>query len=143
MTNAELIKALRNCAATWNTIDDCNVAGCPFTGYGSMCLDTMLEAAADALEAAEKRIAGLSLDNKMLKNTIDADKGVMLDRIRFLEAQMPKEGVWESEESIDIWGDKRQVYRCSVCETINAWMSRYCPNCGARMKKGANDETDR
>lgn len=59
MNNAELIKALRDCAATWNTIDDCNVEECQFTAYGSMCLDTMLEAAADAIEAAEKRIADL------------------------------------------------------------------------------------
>ena len=52
MTNiqAELIKALRDCAATWNTIDDCDVEECPFTSYGSMCIDTMLEAAADAIE---------------------------------------------------------------------------------------------
>jgi hypothetical protein len=59
MTNAEPIKALRDCAATWNTIDYCDVAGCPFAGYGSMCIDTMLEAAADAFEAADEKITKL------------------------------------------------------------------------------------
>ncbi len=56
ISNEELIKALRDCAATWNTIDDCDAEECPFTGYGSMCLDTMLEAAADAIESKSKTV---------------------------------------------------------------------------------------
>lgn len=58
MTNAELIKALRYHADA--TINDCD--GCKYehdrrvNGY---CIDTMVADAADALEAAEKRIAEL------------------------------------------------------------------------------------
>ncbi len=110
MTNAELIKALRNCAATWNTIDDCNVAGCPFTAYGSMCLDTMLEAAADALEAAEKRIAEL-------------------------EAQLPKEGEWIWENycwHCSVCGEN-PTRGMGYVQGKNE-LFRVCPNCGARMK---------
>ncbi len=97
MTNEELICSLRYCFEKRKT-----VVGVPWYVW--------CDRAADALEAAEKRIEEL-------------------------EAQMPKEGEWK-DESIDIWGDKREVYRCSVCENMNAWMSRYCPNCGARMRTG-------
>lgn len=74
MTNiqAELIKALRDCAATWNTIDDCDVEECPFTSYGSMCIDTMLEAAADALEAANEMIADCTAAIDALDDSNDA-----------------------------------------------------------------------
>lgn len=91
-------------------------------------------------ERLKKRIAELSLDNKMLKNTIDADKGVMLDRIRFLEAQLPKRGKWIGIE-YDGYADGYPVYdvwECSECgEEHNGeedTLPNYCPNCGAKMK---------
>lgn len=90
MTNAELIDGLRCCAESTNIIERCDIADCPYHSHSWACIDDMLRDAADALEAADKRIEELSLNNKMLKNTIDADKGVMLDRIRFLEAQVKK-----------------------------------------------------
>lgn len=70
----------------------------------------------------------VNADNKMLKNTIDADKGVMLDRIRFLEAQLPKEGEW-----IDI--DGTMFAECSVCGKRHyGCTTPFCDMCGARMK---------
>lgn len=71
MTNAELIGALRYC----KEFEVCNKdasAECPYEHHwtdGEDCQRLMLADAADALEAAEKRIAEL-------------------------EAQMPKEGEW-------------------------------------------------
>lgn len=96
MTNEELIATLR----------------------GENYFVTLLHDAADALEAADKRIAEL-------------------------EAQLPKEGGWISNYD----GFDYDV-RCSVCgeEALikeggshDHAYSRYCPNCGARMKKGEQE----
>ena len=54
MTNAELIKALRNCSSP--RVGSC--MDCPYYKCVS-CKWQMMEDAADALEAAEKRIAEL------------------------------------------------------------------------------------
>ena len=65
MTNAELIKALRNCSDGFCSL-------CPYDDYEvstNACEAKLMRDAADALEADEKRIAEL-------------------------EAQMPKEGEW-------------------------------------------------
>ena len=60
MTNAELIKALRYCAIhPFRPCDGCVL----FETDG--CINVLHGAAADALEAAEKRIAELSLDCEM------------------------------------------------------------------------------
>ena len=57
MTNAELIKALRYCT------DEDNICtrqqNCGYYGKGFFCQDVLMNDAADALEAAEKRIAEL------------------------------------------------------------------------------------
>lgn len=117
MTNAELIKALREC-------EYCNVCSiavdgdCPFGGR-----DALEVAAADALEAADKRIAEL-------------------------EAQLPKEGEWIEANT----RPRSAQFYCSVCHRTcydiqptrdKAWTKRcrynYCPNCGARMR-GEDDE---
>lgn len=86
----------------------------------------------DALEAYEKRIADLLLDNKMLKNTIIAEKFVMLDRIHFLEAQLLKDGEWINDTRYSGW-------TCTHCNYHDGNKTdNYCPNCGARMKHNAN-----
>lgn len=62
MTNAELIKALRLCAKSGNVIDYCELGDnndCLYLDNCGDCIDNLLRAAADALEAAEKRIADL------------------------------------------------------------------------------------
>lgn len=122
--NAELIAALLSCG------NGCECAKCPYDECSCPSTEDMMVAAADALEAAEKRIAEL-------------------------EAQLPKEGEWIMDENPHD-GD----CRCSVCliaidamhernhGVLNAltggkWWQfyRYCPNCGAKMKKaaGGND----
>lgn len=120
MTNAELIKALRVCG---------HASGCPefcprYRTYedGLTCAQYVIFDAADALEAAEKRIAEL-------------------------EAQLPKESEW-IEDDTTYCGADRANYKCSLCGKIcGTWkrgltqdeLPNYCPSCGARMK-GANDD---
>jgi hypothetical protein len=147
MENTELIKALRLCAKSGNVIDYCELGDdndCLYWDNCGDCIDNLLRAAANALESAdayeeawskkcerlEKRIAELSLDNKMLKNTIDADKGVMLDRIRFLEAQMPKQAHWVAVEN-----GHGVCSNCNRQDSIDN-MATHCRYCGARMTKG-------
>jgi len=117
MTNSELIKALRNCGSISRNCGSCFYKNHPVCHF-QMAID-----AADALEAAEKRIAEL-------------------------EAQLPKEGEWIMDEHPHD-GD----CRCSVClVAIDAMHERhhgllnaltggkwwtfyhYCPKCGAKMK---------
>jgi rubrerythrin len=90
--NAELITELRYCA--------------------NIEKRKLLSDAADALEAAEKRIAEL-------------------------EAQMPKRGEWIRHGTDE---DEFCYYECPLCGFIGIdW--NYCPNCGARMDgKEHNDE---
>ena len=118
MTNAEMIKALRNCSDGFCSL-------CPYDDYElstKECEAKLMRDAADALEAAEQRIAEL-------------------------EARLPKEGEW-IEDDTTYCGADRANYKCSLCGKIGGTWKRgltqdelpnYCPNCGARMR-GANDE---
>ena len=92
MTNAELISMVRSIAkhgADWR-------------------INEVLNRAADALEAAEKRIAEL-------------------------EAQLPKEGEW-----IDLFGHDYKCSVCGEWYRMDGTPEQedmnYCPNCGAKMK---------
>ena len=157
MTNAELIKALRNCSDGFCSL-------CPYDDYElstKECEAKLMLDAADALEAADKRIDVLQklVDintercealRKQLReahenyekhlnelttkcNQLQAAVDNYEKRIAELEAQLPKEGEWMPV-------DDGMVYvKCSVCGDVMCCRGHYCPNCGARMK-GANDE---
>lgn len=134
MKNEDLIKALREC-------EYCNVCSiavdgdCPFGGR-----DELEVAAADALEAAEQRIAELEADKKTLINVVKdksdfrATKDAM--RIAELEAQLPKEGEWIAEPMTreKFYNDPYLSAKCSICGANSRERGHYCPNCGARMK---------
>ena len=103
MNNAELISMVRSIAkhgADWR-------------------INEVLNRAADALEAAEKRIAEL-------------------------EAQLPKEGEWIDADGanvpLDKDGDTTDSCYCSICgdwlTASDEYAARgwFCPNCGAKMK---------
>ena len=111
----ELIKAIR---CEGKVEEECIADGCKYFGDDGWCDERKIELdAADALEAAEKRIAEL-------------------------EAQLPKEGEWIEENR----RPKSYAFVCSECgrtaydvqPTRGEWSKRcryaYCPNCGARMK---------
>ena len=119
MNNAELIKALR---CPYLGDDWCDEQKCTYWSKIGCMEGLATRAAADALEAAEKRIAELSLDCELFQQ-----------KCMELGAQMPKEGEW-----IDLFGHD---YKCSVCGewyrmdgTPEQEDMNYCPNCGARMK---------
>ena len=119
MTNEELIKTLRYCG-NFADRDGCDEE-CPYFNDKD-CPKRIMCDAADALEAAEKRIAELSLDCEMYQQ-----KSMELD------AQMPKQGKWISDlpnglfENVNPW-------KCSVCGKHQHFREDYCPNCGARMR---------
>ena len=117
MNNAELIECLR---CENENYGDCSLheSDCKYR-FGLYCAyRQMMRDAADALEAAEKRIEEL-------------------------EAQIPKNGEWIDENR----RTRSSKFVCSTCKRTcydiqptrnKAWTKRcrynYCPNCGARMK---------
>lgn len=34
------------------------------------------------------------------------------------------------------WEPNSFQFECNLCENLNAYKSNFCPNCGAKMKKG-------
>lgn len=145
MTNAELITGLRECART----GDCSKCKLHEEYSYDMCSLKLLIATADALEAAEKRIAELEADKKILikvikdKSDFHATKDAM--RIAELDAQMPKDGVWRKIAQND---DGTSDYECSACLGIienvpdddEHPLCSFCSLCGARMKDHADGE---
>ena len=125
MTNAEIIKALKDAAMYINYV----APNC----YASIEAKEAIRAAADALEASQKAL------DECAKQLAD------------MAAKLPKEGEWiirdydmntyeEFERSATDKDDGKDAV-CSVCG-YHALMnghedsvhSNYCPNCGARMK---------
>ena len=112
MTNEERIKALRICA------------DCTDLQYGTgreRCTISLMRAAADALEAAEKRIAELNTKCADLQSQINSMENE-------IEELIPKEGEWQDEQR------GRWIYaKCNLCGKVQDVRSNYCPNCGAKM----------
>lgn len=138
MNNAELIEEkklkqkkiiaiLRHCGSH----KGCNK--CPLAGKSAdACMKILLDSA-DALEAAEKRIAELEK-----QDSVEMHKK-QVARIAELEAQVPKEGEWEEQELAP------KNYRfCTQCGFANKRKSKwnYCPNCGAKMDEKENADAD-
>ena len=114
MKNEELIKALRHCGE--DVVSDCN--NCPLFGECDS-LEYPLLHAADALEAAENRIAGLETE---------------VERIKALNEELR-----EKQTYIDHWGDKwmtsgkdvpTAAYNHGFIDGVQS-----C-NCGADIRKG-------
>jgi rubrerythrin len=60
------------------------------------------------------------------------------DVVEMLEKGYRKQSVGEWEKRVFIFFDSEIVgYRCSVCNTTWDTQTPYCPNCGAKMKGGA------
>lgn len=146
--NAELIAALRWCIVDFNSTQSRRCNECPYRIYADgkkACENKAKRDAADALEADEKRIARLEEDLK----TREAEREVMQDTIKICEeaadryqAQIPKEGEWIYTP---LERYKEYKVKCPFCGAeyhdcydgyIDAEDMNYCPNCGARMRKG-------
>lgn len=142
MTNEERIERLRKCA----TFNVCNPETCDLW-YEDDCRSILLKDAAHALEAAEKRIKKLESQAAFFdaeKQNYQENIEYRDERIKELEAQLPKEGEWLRTDAFP-----HRVY-CSCCyktyvpnENWQIWQDdadnfglprNYCPNCGARMK---------
>lgn len=136
MTNAELIKALR-CEK------DCDDCAYHTDNAWSRCDEWGMRCdAADALEAAEKRIAELEAQEPTEKQVVDychkrclvIVEGELFQRMKSTFSQRPKEGEW-----IDIKGT--MFAECSVCGNRHYGCNTpYCDMCGAKMK-GEQEET--
>ena len=133
MTNAELIKALCE-VANWIVAMSYN-SEYAHDELKMLHYEDSIRAAADALEAAEKRIAEQQKQIAQLYILLNN----RINEIAELEAQLPKEGEW-----IDM-GDFEM---CSVCKIAQRkkyrqynggfmWVrADFCPKCGSRMAKG-------
>ena len=51
-----------------------------------------------------------------------------------------RHGRWETEIITDVYGLKHACYACSVCGVANNDEYDFCPNCGAKMDGGEDDE---
>lgn len=112
MENTELIKVLR-CELYGD--DECDKSDCPIWSELGCRNGIANRTAADALEADEKRIADQQKQIAKLSTLLD-------NKIEELEAQFLKEGEWK-------WNSLLNEYE---------WVDNtfYCPNCGAKMKRG-------
>ena len=99
----ELVKTVRLCVEQ-PCCDNCPRYDIDHAQETNDCCVHLLEDAADALEAAEQRIAKL-------------------------EAQLPKEGEWQDEQR-----GRWIYAKCNLCGKVQDVRSNYCPNCGARMR---------
>ena len=127
MTNAELISMVRSIAkhgADWR-------------------INEVLNRAADALEAADEKIADCVAAIDALDDSNDAyikANERLKKQIAELEAQLPKEGEWIYTP---LERYKEYKVKCPFCGAeyrdcydgyIDAEDMNYCPNCGAKMK---------
>ena len=146
----KLINALRYCAGH-EGCDYYIAKDCPREDTwvcGADCEQILMQAAADALEAADEKIADYTAAVEALDDSNDAyikENERLEKRIAELEARMPKEGEWIDENR----RTRSSKFVCSTCKRTcydiqptrdKAWTKRcrynYCPNCGAKMWKG-------
>lgn len=127
MTNAELIKALKDAEMYIRYVAPSCIAS-------SEAIEA-IRAAADALEAAEKRIADL----ERIMKAVQENSGINFRLWQEAEAQLPKDGVWiELDDPIcyakqcSVCGAAVRVCIGEMCTTAETY-AKYCPNCGARM----------
>lgn len=125
MTNAELIAALQT--------DIREIEDDPVNTL------RLMWRAADALEAADKRIADLETAlaacraRKWEQNIKPINPHGEL-REMLIDGMIDRMGEWLDEQR------GRWIYaKCNLCGKVQDVRSNYCPNCGAKMK-GENDE---
>ena len=108
--------------------------------------DTYLVAILDAIDVVEDM---LTVEPKVDKDAlIRLIQGAVEDGDdcrRLIEMVEPKQGEWicemtkSQDQARDRWVIERVVLYCSECKREAVKMTKFCPNCGCRMK-GADDE---
>ena len=63
-----------------------------------------------------------------------------LDEIPAADVVEVRHGRWEYEQFTVMYGNPYGCYRCSACGDASPHISNYCPNCGAKMDGGADDD---
>ena len=63
----------------------------------------------------------------------------LLDNAPTIEAEPVKHGRWFEVKQPDRYG-LRVMQECSCCGTRENWLANYCPNCGAKMDGGAEND---
>lgn len=136
MSNAKLIKALRNCVTPMaGSCEKCSY-------YGVDCRWNLMIDAADALEAADEKIADYTAAIDALDDSNDAyikENERLKKRIAELEARLPKEGEWIVTTEVSDDGADTSHINCSRCgfywrEPKHGKVFKRCPNCGSRMR---------
>lgn len=128
MTNAELIKALRHCGKGGDIAERC--LPCGYYDGEPWCEAALVNDAADALEAADEKIADCVAAIEALDDSNDAyikENERLKKRIAELEAQMPKEGVLEAKKPKTVKETGYSFY----CD---------CPTCGGRLISNVDGE---
>lgn len=167
MTNAELITALRCCIVDFNSTQSRLCNECPYRIYADgkkACENKVKHDAADALEAADKRIAELEdelrfqLDTRR-KETAEIER-LKAENLKLQKQNrdcgwnckqceavlMPKEGEWIVTTEVSDDGTVTSYINCSRCgfywrEPKHGKVFKRCPNCGAKMD-GERKEKD-
>ena len=151
----ELIDALQ-CTRHFALYQDCYERNCyANSGKGLYCnIPKLMADAADALEAADEKIADYTAaidalddsndayikENERLKKRI-ADLETALAACRMRKGEAPKRGEWEERYIEDANPMFRRRFYCSRCgEWTTHGKTRYCPNCGAVM--GGKEKTN-
>ena len=86
----------------------------------------------DAIKECQKCIDSPHMQNKWQQGTARH----LWWAIKELPSVQPKQGEWITER---VWfilqGTFRIDYQCSECEFKTTYTSKFCPQCGARMKE--------
>ena len=93
----------------------------------------------DAIDEIRKESQELHSMNVIPLATV----GAMVDAIVRVPAVEPKQGEW-IYVTVEEWRKTGRDYghHCSECDEINeSGKSNYCPNCGAKMSKGTDNDS--
>lgn len=74
----------------------------------------------------------------------DLDKARAIELVLLREPEPVREGVWIYAPSGEALGgtDATYDYKCSLCGEYSVEGTKYCPNCGKKMKSGFVWEKD-
>lgn len=95
---------------------------------------------ADSVYSALHEMGGCHATDEWAKGYDEAiDAAIeLLNDIPIIEAEDVKHGTWTNDAGN---GHKTKSVRCTLCGYYTIFRSNYCPNCGAKMDGGNENET--